>query len=102
MYSRGLGKIGSSAFEHVFLNEIKNGTVIGLHNWVYFLEQEKAGKVDYMGYIKKVDLGSVSVSKFMKNQFLNSVISESSGSCFKILVQWNNEACQWNVCGNIT
>lgn len=86
MYSRGLGKIGSSAFEHVFLNEIKNGTVIGLHNWVYFLEQEKAGKVDYMGYIKKVDLGNVSLSKFVKDKSLNSVISESRGYCFKILL----------------
>ncbi|KAL5278722.1 ENDOU family protein [Megaselia abdita] len=76
MYSRGLGKIGSSAFEHVFLNEIKNGTVIGLHNWVYFLEQEKNGKLDYMGYIKKVDLGNkatILVSRFMYNGIMKPV-----------------------------
>lgn len=58
LYSRGNGKIGSSGFEHVFLNEISNGTMIGLHNWVYLYEQEKAGVLDYQGYIKKMDLGN--------------------------------------------
>jgi len=59
LYSRGQGKIGSSAFEHIFLTEIKNGTISGLHNWVYFHEEEKAGRADYKGYIKKVELGNV-------------------------------------------
>ncbi|XP_055388361.1 endoribonuclease CG2145-like, partial [Condylostylus longicornis] len=58
LYSRGGGRIGSSAFEHVFLNEIKNGTVIGMHNWVYYYEEEKSGNADYKGYIRKVDLGT--------------------------------------------
>ncbi|XP_053697280.1 endoribonuclease CG2145-like [Sabethes cyaneus] len=58
LYSRGNGKIGSSGFEHVFLNEVSNGTMIGLHNWVYLYEQEKSGHLDYQGYIKKFDLGS--------------------------------------------
>lgn len=58
LYSRGNGKIGSSGFEHVFLNEVSNGTMIGLHNWVYLYDQEKAGRIDYQGYIKKMDLGS--------------------------------------------
>ncbi|XP_058825301.1 endoribonuclease CG2145-like [Topomyia yanbarensis] len=58
LYSRGNGKIGSSGFEHVFLNEISNGTMIGLHNWLYLYEQEKAGHLDYQGYLKKFDLGS--------------------------------------------
>lgn len=57
LYSRGNGKIGSSGFEHVFLNEVSNGTMIGLHNWVYLYDQEKAGRIDYQGYIKKMDLG---------------------------------------------
>lgn len=57
MYSRGQGRIGSSGFEHVFLAENKNNTIIGLHNWIYMYEMEKAGHVDYKGWIKKLDLG---------------------------------------------
>lgn len=59
-YSRGKGKIGSSGFEHVFLTEIKMGTLSGLHNWLYFLEEEKQGNVDYKGYSKTIKLGNVS------------------------------------------
>lgn len=58
MYSRGQGRIGSSGFEHVFLAENKNNTIIGLHNWIYMYEMEKAGHVDYKGWIRKVDLGA--------------------------------------------
>lgn len=60
LYSRGMGKIGSSGFEHVFLSEVKNGTVMGLHNWIYMSEAEKAGDLDYKGWTKKIDLGNVS------------------------------------------
>lgn len=59
-YSRGNGKIGSSGFEHVFVNEVKNGTIIGLHNWVYFYDEEKSGRLDYKGYLNQLDLGTVS------------------------------------------
>ncbi|XP_015517306.2 endoribonuclease CG2145 [Neodiprion lecontei] len=58
LYSRGEGKIGSSGFEHVFLSESKLGTeVIGLHNWIYYNAEEVANRANYLGYIKKVDLG---------------------------------------------
>lgn len=57
LYSRGRGRIGSSAFEHVFLSETKNGTITGLHNWVYFHDEEVAGRIDYKGWLKKVELG---------------------------------------------
>lgn len=60
LYSRGMGKIGSSGFEHVFLSEVKNGTVMGLHNWIYLSEAEKSGDLDYKGWTKKIDLGNVS------------------------------------------
>lgn len=60
-YSRGSGKIGSSGFEHVFVNEVKMGTIIGLHNWVYFSDEEKAGHLDYKGYLKELDLGTVRI-----------------------------------------
>ncbi|XP_059615283.1 endoribonuclease CG2145-like [Phlebotomus argentipes] len=58
MYSRGQGRIGSSGFEHVFLAELKNNSVIGLHNWIFMHEVEKSGHLDYKGYIRKQDLGS--------------------------------------------
>ncbi|CAL7943123.1 unnamed protein product [Xylocopa violacea] len=61
LFSRGQGKIGSSGFEHVFMAELKTvptGTeVVGLHNWIYYSKEEVGGKVDYNGYLKKVDLG---------------------------------------------
>ena len=59
LYSRGQGKIGSSGFEHIFLSEVKNGTVIGLHNFIYLAEAEKSGDLNYKGWTKKIDLGNV-------------------------------------------
>ncbi|XP_055676866.1 endoribonuclease CG2145-like [Lutzomyia longipalpis] len=58
MYSRGQGRIGSSGFEHVFLAEIKNNSVIGLHNWIFLHDVEKSGHLDFKGYIRKQDLGT--------------------------------------------
>ncbi|KAJ3108057.1 hypothetical protein HDU97_002292 [Phlyctochytrium planicorne] len=40
----------SSAFEHVFCGEIRNGQVLGGHNWIQFWNEEKAGRIDYQGY----------------------------------------------------
>lgn len=61
LYSRGGGKIGSCGFEHVFMNEIKNNEISGLHNWIYFYEQEQDSKhhLDYKGYIKSLHFGNV-------------------------------------------
>lgn len=41
----------SSGFEHVFLGEIKNNAVTGLHNWIQLHSEEKRGSLDYMGFI---------------------------------------------------
>lgn len=64
LYSRASGKVGSSGFEHVFLHEIKNNTIGGLHNWVYFYHKEsESGKkhsINYQGYMKSQPLGTVS------------------------------------------
>ncbi|KAF5299099.1 hypothetical protein FQR65_LT09457 [Abscondita terminalis] len=58
LYSRSSGRLGSSGFEHIFLGEIKNNDVSGLHNWVYFNSQEMNNNLDYLGYLKIVNLGS--------------------------------------------
>ncbi|ERN15491.1 hypothetical protein AMTRI_Chr03g145590 [Amborella trichopoda] len=53
LYNRG-GASSSSAFEHVFVGEIKNKTeneVSGFHNWIQFYLEETMGRVDYQGYI---------------------------------------------------
>ena len=44
--------LDSSGFEHVFVGETRDKSeVIGFHNWIQFYLQEKAGNVDYQGYI---------------------------------------------------
>ncbi|CAG9581572.1 unnamed protein product [Danaus chrysippus] len=56
LYSRGKGKISSSGFEHIFVSELKNGEVSGLHNWIYFSREELANRVNYLGYLKNLQL----------------------------------------------
>ncbi|KAI7739513.1 hypothetical protein M8C21_013922 [Ambrosia artemisiifolia] len=54
LYGRGGTSSCSSAFEHVFVGEIKNQgeqSVSGFHNWLQFYMEEAKGRVDYQGYI---------------------------------------------------
>ncbi|KAK6146405.1 hypothetical protein DH2020_020274 [Rehmannia glutinosa] len=53
LYGRGGTSSCSSAFEHVFVGEIKRGEqeVSGFHNWIQFYLEETKGRVDYQGYI---------------------------------------------------
>ncbi|KAJ3680631.1 hypothetical protein LUZ60_016909 [Juncus effusus] len=54
LYGRGGSGGSSSAFEHVFVGEIKNrgeNEVSGFHNWIQFYLEEAKGTVDYQGYI---------------------------------------------------
>nr|CAI5846990.1 unnamed protein product [Callosobruchus analis] len=80
MYSRGSGRIGSSGFEHVFLAELKNNQVSGLHNWLYFSEEEKRNNANYLGYMKKVDLGNK--GSVLKYHFVFHNVDKPVGSMF--------------------
>ncbi|KAK4793246.1 hypothetical protein SAY86_023681 [Trapa natans] len=54
LHGRGGTSGSSSAFEHVFVGEIKQRgkeEVSGFHNWLQFYLEEAKGKVDYQGYI---------------------------------------------------
>ncbi|XP_052209249.1 uncharacterized protein LOC127812764 [Diospyros lotus] len=54
LYGRGGTSSCSSAFEHVFVGEIKHcgeQEVSGFHNWLQFYLEEAKGRVDYQGYI---------------------------------------------------
>lgn len=87
IYSRGGGRFGSCGFEHgnslkfswkcwlikmkkrdacflVFMNEIKNNEITGLHNWIYFHEQEQDSHhyLDYRGYMKSLHMGNVIIA----------------------------------------
>uniref|UniRef100_A0A0K0EV26 Endoribonuclease n=1 Tax=Strongyloides venezuelensis TaxID=75913 RepID=A0A0K0EV26_STRVS len=66
-YSRSRGILDSSGFEHVFMGELKNNEVSGLHNWYRFYVLESRGRdsnFDYKGYIIKRfgTMGSVKFS----------------------------------------
>ncbi|KAG8634216.1 poly(U)-specific endoribonuclease-B isoform X2 [Manihot esculenta] len=54
LYGRGGTSGSSSAFEHVFVGEVKQRgekEVSGFHNWLQFYLEEAKGRVDYQGYI---------------------------------------------------
>ncbi|XP_057744321.1 uncharacterized protein LOC130962197 isoform X2 [Arachis stenosperma] len=87
LYSRGGTSGSSSAFEHVFVGEIKNNSeVSGFHNWLQFYLEEAKGRVDYQGYIFPRRRGEIPDSEtqlltiqFEWNNVLKSVSSTLVG-----------------------
>ncbi|KAL3817959.1 hypothetical protein ACJIZ3_003864 [Penstemon smallii] len=89
LYGRGGTSSSSSAFEHVFVGEIKQRgeqAVSGFHNWIQFYLEEAKGRVDYQGYIFPRRRGNVPDSEtqlltiqFEWNGVLKSVSSTLVG-----------------------
>ena len=50
----------SCGFERVFASENYGTAVIGVQDWIYFENQETLKRIDYMGYVDKLNLGSTS------------------------------------------
>ncbi|XP_072942616.1 uncharacterized protein [Epargyreus clarus] len=80
LYSRGKGKISSSGFEHIFVSELKNGEVSGLHNWIYFSKEEAANRANYLGYLKYVEMNDKGV--VMKLHFSQQGVDKPVDSMF--------------------
>ena len=52
----------SSGFERIFLSErFGDNGVVGMQNWIYFSWLESQNKVNFLGYVDKLDLNGVSV-----------------------------------------
>ncbi|XP_010274551.1 PREDICTED: poly(U)-specific endoribonuclease-B [Nelumbo nucifera] len=86
LYGRGGTSSCSSAFEHVFVGEIKQRgeqEVSGFHNWIQFYLEEAKGSVDYQGYIFPRRYGQIpdSDTQLLTIQFeWNGVLKSVSSS----------------------
>lgn len=49
LYSRGNGALGSNGFEHVFMAETRDGSIMGVHQWIWFDDQNRRGLLNYRG-----------------------------------------------------
>lgn len=68
----------TSGFERVFLSEIYAGTdILGVQNWLYFEYLENFNRIDYMGYVDKLDF-SDDASLLKLNFKMNDIIRLNS------------------------
>ncbi|XP_075222606.1 endoribonuclease Arlr-like isoform X1 [Lycorma delicatula] len=79
LYSRGHRKKSSSAFEHIFLGEIKANQVSGFHNWIYFNDQESKNGLNYLGWMGETDFGK---GKLLRIHFTWNGITKPVGTLF--------------------
>ena len=77
LYPRAHRVKGSCAFEHVFLGEVKRGQVKGFHNWLFFLQEERKGDLDYYGFNKAFGFGKNSSG-------------QRNGGIIKSVFEWEN------------
>ena len=86
LYRRQRGvRADSSGFEHVFVGEIKDGKVSGMHNWIQLYLEEKKGTLDYKGYIKpksRNDAPTDADDRILTLQFTWNGVEKSVGSSF--------------------
>jgi len=80
LYSRHRGVLGSSGFEHVFLGELDDGKVKGVHNWIWFYKMEKRGLVDYQGYLSLPTRNPILLSTRFNWPFENHLYRKSKTS----------------------
>ncbi|EIE27711.1 hypothetical protein COCSUDRAFT_45961 [Coccomyxa subellipsoidea C-169] len=50
-YSRSEVRDDTCGFEHVFVGEVDEGKVVGFHNWIQYYLEERAQRVNYLGYL---------------------------------------------------
>ena len=50
----------SSAFEHIFVGESRDGDILGFHNWMRFYQLEKNGYIDYKGFYVSLFVSNIS------------------------------------------
>ncbi|GAB1600207.1 poly(U)-specific endoribonuclease-B-like [Argonauta hians] len=68
--TKGDRDLDSSSFEHVFVGETKQEGMIGLHNWMQYYLQEKAGNIDYQGYRRQSTVLDDEVDRLLCTKFL--------------------------------
>ncbi|XP_076463168.1 poly(U)-specific endoribonuclease-A-like isoform X3 [Babylonia areolata] len=59
----------SCSFEHVFVGEGRGDEFIGLHNWIQFYLQEKAGNIDYHGFFRRETVRDDEIIRLIAVQF---------------------------------
>lgn len=81
----------SSAFEHVFVGEVKNGEVIGFHNWLTFCLLESKRSLDYHGYHVAVSLVKWRLWKSASQslvKYLNGMEKACSQNLATVVYEW--------------